>query len=81
MSNKRHIQDIIEKVIFEVLDRTDIDEEVDLFSLGISSLSVVNIQMIVEERLGYTIETTDLMKTPDIKSWVTLYEAASEQVA
>jgi acyl carrier protein len=45
----------------------------DYFNLGVSSLTIVSLQIKVEERLGVSIPTRDLMGLSTINDWVDVY--------
>lgn len=48
--------------------------EVDnFFELGVSSLTIVELQIVVEKALGLRALTSDLMRAPTIKLWIDLY--------
>lgn len=50
-----------------------INEDDDFFDFGASSLTVVDLQLDIEEKLGVTVSTSELMKQPSINGWVTAY--------
>jgi len=45
----------------------------DFFDLGVSSLTVVDLQIQLEKLLGCSVETSELMANPTINGWVELY--------
>ena len=51
----------------------DIHEDQDYFDLGVSSLTIIELQIKVEEALGVEISTADLMRLATINEWVELY--------
>lgn len=57
----------------------DIPEDHDFFDYGLSSLSVIEIQILVEEALKVAVPTSDLIGNPTIADWISLYtrEAAA----
>lgn len=64
----------------------DIGEEDNFFDLGVSSLTVVELQILVEKALNVAVSTGELMGKPTIKQWIDLYaskvnEAASQEPA
>lgn len=68
--------DIRELVISLFRERdsfSDIAVDDDYFSLGVSSLTIVSLQIKVEERLGVSIPTRDLMVLSTINDWVDVY--------
>lgn len=48
-------------------------EEDDFFDLGASSLTIVDLQLDVEQKLGVTVPTRLLMGQPTINGWVSVY--------
>lgn len=63
----------------EAFDSIDLDQ--DYFDLGISSLTIIELQVKVEEVLGVNIPTTDLMRLSTINEWVDLYSNAVNKQA
>ena len=62
----------------------DIGEEDNFFDLGVSSLTVVELQILVEKALNVAVPTGELMGRPTIKQWIDLYaskvnEATSQE--
>lgn len=53
----------------------DIDEDDRYFDLGVSSLTIIELQIGIEEALGITISTSELMRLSTIKEWVETYSA------
>lgn len=53
----------------------------DYFDLGVSSLTIVELQIKVEEVLGFTIETRELMRFSSINEWINAYTTKSEGIA
>ena len=68
------------EVIREKFDSKDmlkgIDADTDFFDLGVSSLTVVDLQIQVEEALGRQVDTSLLMANPTIGGWVDAYTNA-----
>jgi acyl carrier protein len=50
----------------------------DFFDLGVSSLTIISMQIDVEQRLGVTIDTPQLMRFSTINQWIDAY---TERVA
>jgi acyl carrier protein len=64
----------------------DVGEEDNFFDLGVSSLTVVELQILVEKALSVAVSTSELMGAPTIKQWIDLYtkkinEASSQESA
>lgn len=51
----------------------NISEDDDFFDLGASSLTVVDLQLDVEKRIGVTVPTKVLMSQPTVNGWVQAY--------
>lgn len=63
----------------------NIGENDDFFDLGVSSLTIVELQIVIEKELKITVETSHLMRSPSMASWMDIYvkklqESASEKV-
>ncbi len=54
-----------------------IPEDEDFFDHGVSSLAVIQMQIWIEEALGVTVPTSDLMGQPTINDWISLYTRAA----
>ena len=57
----------------------DIAEDQDFYELGVSSLSIVELQILVEKALNLEIETSKLMAAPTIAQWVQIYSSADAE--
>ena len=59
---------------------SDVGLEQDFFDLGVSSLTIVELQIVIEKELDVQVSTSDLMISPTIMQWVEVYaEKAREQ--
>lgn len=45
----------------------------DFFEAGVSSLTVIDMQLQIEEKLGVTVPTSHLMANPMMDGWVAAY--------
>jgi acyl carrier protein len=54
----------------------DLAEQDNYFDLGVSSLTIIELQLAVEEALGVTIPTSQLMILSTIREWIDAYEGA-----
>jgi len=75
------IRDVIVPLFREKDNFKNIDLDEDYFDRGVSSLTVVGLQIKVEERLGVSIETADVMRLSTINQWVEAYAAKSRAVS
>ena len=57
----------------------NIDLDENYFEKGVSSLTIVELQIKVEEALNLTIPTSQLMRLSTINGWVDAYTQKSEQ--
>jgi len=57
----------------------NIDLDADYFDLGVSSLTIVGLQVRVEEKLGVNLSTRELMGLSTINQWVATYVAKAGQ--
>jgi len=48
----------------------------DFFSIGASSLTVIDLQIQIEEALKLSVSTSTLMGSPTVNAWVNAYEQA-----
>lgn len=51
----------------------ELTEEDDFFDLGVSSLTVVELQIVIEKELNLAVATSELMASPTVKEWVEVY--------
>lgn len=69
----------IRKIITSIFDEKpifkDIEADQDFFDIGASSLTVVDLQIQIEEKLSIEVETSKLMAVPTINGWVAAYAA------
>ncbi len=67
----------VKQIIVDLFNKTPslngIDEEQDFFDIGASSLTIVDMQLQVEEALNVQVPTPVLMGNPTIKGWVSAY--------
>ena len=48
-------------------------EDDDFFELGVSSLTIIDLQIAVEEALGMTLPTSELMRLSTMRQWIEIY--------
>ena len=51
----------------------NIGEDDDFFDYGASSLTVVDLQLDIESKIGVTVPTKILMSQPTVNGWVEVY--------
>lgn len=71
--NKSDINRIILNIFREKEVMNNISEDEDFFDLGVSSLTVVELQIVVEKALKVEVPTSKLMGAPTVKEWVAVY--------
>ena len=76
--SKQELTDLITKAFQSKPIMQTIGFEEDFFDLGASSLTVIDLQLDIEEKLGVAVPTKTLMGEPTIKGWVDAY---SEKVS
>jgi D-alanine--poly(phosphoribitol) ligase subunit 2 len=57
----------------------DLGEDEKFFELGVSSLTIIELQIGVEEALGVTVPTSELMRLQTIRGWIETYSAKARQ--
>ncbi|WP_444997361.1 acyl carrier protein [Aliikangiella sp. IMCC44359] len=71
----------IREKIMNVLEQKpilkDIGSDQDFFDVGASSLTIVDMQMQLEEMLNLSVPTSKLMSNPTVDGWVSTYADAS----
>ena len=70
------LRQVIRELAGAALTREDIESKDDFFDLGASSLTIVELQVQLEARLGLTAPTSLLLRSPSIQGWVGVYAAA-----
>lgn len=76
MKNEINVRDAVTKAVATTFGNIQVDGDTDFFSVGISSLSVVNFQMVLEDILGCSVETPELMLNSTLNGWINQYELA-----
>ena len=54
-------------------------EDDEFFELGVSSLTIIELQIGVEEALGVTVPTSELMRLETIRGWIETYSAKAQE--
>lgn len=74
----------IRKLITELFNQKqmlrDIAVDQDFFEVGASSLSIVDLQIQIEQALNVSVPTAELMRDPTLGGWVAAYAQAAERV-
>lgn len=67
------VRQIVIGVFKEKFSKQNISEKDNFFDLGVSSLSIVELQIKIEKLLDLNIATSELMKRPSIMEWIDIY--------
>ncbi|RAP55679.1 hypothetical protein BTJ49_14990 [Oleiagrimonas sp. MCCC 1A03011] len=60
----------------------NIREDDKFFELGVSSLTIIELQLAIEEELGVSVPTSELMRLQTMKEWIEAYgDRASQEAA
>ncbi len=69
----KNVREIVTGLFRERQDFREIDLNDDYFDLGISSLTIVELQIKIEDALDVTMPTSQLMRLSCINDWVEAY--------
>lgn len=75
------IKSILTRLFNEKDALKNVDGDADIFDLGVSSLTVVDLQIKAEEALQLETTTSALMRHPTLNGWIKLYSNLSQQTA
>ncbi|MEW5251585.1 acyl carrier protein [Microbulbifer sp. 2201CG32-9] len=70
---REEVYELIKSSFNEKEAMKGISDDENFFSRGVSSLTVVELQIAIEKSLNVTVQTSDLMRAPTIGEWVELY--------
>ncbi|WP_394824667.1 acyl carrier protein [Pendulispora albinea] len=76
MSSANDILDVVREVVRGTLQGDGLQDDEDMFDAGATSLTVVNLQLRLEERLKRRAPTHRLMAAPSIQGWADIYSSA-----
>lgn len=74
-----NIRETIIRLFRQKSQMKTIGEDDMFFELGVSSLTIIELQIGVEKALGITIPTSELMRLGTIRGWVEAYDARARQ--
>jgi acyl carrier protein len=73
-------KDVIRRTILDLFRQRalmeGIDEDVDFFDLGVSSLTIIDLQIAVESALETSVPTNVLMRFSTVREWIEAYSAS-----
>jgi D-alanine--poly(phosphoribitol) ligase subunit 2 len=78
--NHAEIKDVIASQFRQNDNFEHIGFDEDYFYKGVSSLTIVGLQVKVEEKLGFSVETKDLMGFATVNQWIDAYTKKSEEI-
>ena len=70
-----HVRETILRLFRQKKQMRDIGEDERYFDLGVSSLTIIELQIGVEEALGTVVPTSELMRLSTINGWIEAYSA------
>ncbi len=77
MADPKDAAKVVKRICIETLDYENFRDDEDFFSRGASSLTIVDLQLKIEESLGCKVATSELMLDPSIAGWSRIYRAAA----
>jgi D-alanine--poly(phosphoribitol) ligase subunit 2 len=75
---RQDVMDVVLPLVREKDNFKNIGLDDDYFDSGVSSLTIIGLQIQVEEKLGVAIETRELMGFSTINHWIDAYTAKLE---
>lgn len=72
MSEKK-VDQIVSKIFADRDEFEHISKNDDFFDLGVSSLTIVRIQILVEEALDVEVPTSELIRLSTVNEWIDIY--------
>jgi len=75
---REEVMDVVIPLVREMDNFKNIGLDDEYFDFGVSSLTIIGLQIQVEERLGVKVETRQLMGLSTINQWIDAYAAQVE---
>lgn len=72
---EENIRETINRLFRQKSQMRDIGESDKFFDLGVSSLTIIELQIGIERELRITVPTGELMRLGTIKDWIGAYSA------
>ncbi|WP_394827823.1 acyl carrier protein [Pendulispora albinea] len=76
MASENDILSVVREIVRGTLKGDMLEDDADIFDAGATSLTVVDLQLQLEERLNRRAPTHRLMASPSIQGWATIYSSA-----
>ncbi|WP_323121954.1 acyl carrier protein [Burkholderia alba] len=80
MADKIDITDMIATTCRDALGFADLRSDEDFFDRGASSLTIVELQIQIEQKVQLQVPTSKLMAAPSIDGWTGLYRVAAAEL-
>lgn len=77
MADHDDVATVVKRICNDTLRYDNFGDDEDFFGRGASSLTVVDLQLKIEDALGIKVPTSDLMLDPTIAGWSRIYTTAS----
>ncbi|MBA2675268.1 acyl carrier protein [Ramlibacter sp.] len=81
MAEPHDVAQVVQRICIDTLGYADFGEDEDFFSRGASSLTIVDMQLKIEEALGCKAATSELMLHPSMAGWSRIYRAVAEELS
>lgn len=73
MFDEHEVITTVRELVRSTLNNRELQDDDDLFDAGATSLTVVDLQLRLEERLSRSAPTHLLMVSPSMQAWATIY--------
>lgn len=77
MSNEPEVMTTVRRLVKDALNNPGLQDHDDLFDAGATSLTVVDLQLRLEEKLNRCAPTHLLMAAPSVQAWAAIYAQAT----
>jgi acyl carrier protein len=78
---EKNIRKTISRLFRRKENMRNIGDDDNFFEAGVSSLTIIELQINVEEALGLQVETSQLMRLSSISGWISAYAASRAVLA
>jgi D-alanine--poly(phosphoribitol) ligase subunit 2 len=80
MADHDDVPKVVKRICTETLRYDNFGDDEDFFGRGASSLTIVDLQLKIEDELGFKVPTSDLMLDPTIAGWSRIYRTAAAEL-
>ena len=81
MADTNDVAQVIKRICIDTLGHADFGEDEDFFNRGASSLTIVDMQLKIEDALGCKAATSELMLHPSMNGWSRIYRTVAEELS